>query len=241
VLRLLEKQQLRKQQQLLEKRKSLKSLVDDNVDDPQDRSSYRQIIRGKDIEERVWSVQLLIDSLRELGQHLVQALYSDILTNSQLSRFEWWCMLLESPFIILRKLVTPIPCEDDYNRSMVAYSIALSPIWLVFYLSTKMEDFDPFCTSDSTDDDDDGKEKAGVCFPAVVWPCCISFAVGCAVIKYAPTTNLSLRYSLPIALYGFLIAAVSRCFSARNNIIFARTHSMQTGTCVFISVTHRLG
>ena len=209
VLRLLKKEKLRQQQQLLEKRKSLKSLVDDNIDDPQDQSSSKQQDR------RIWSIELLADSLRELGRHLFQALYSDILTNSELSRFEWWCMLLESPFIILRKLVTPIPCEDDYNRSMVAYSIAFSPIWLVFYVSTKVEDFDPFCTSDGSDDDD---EKAGFCFPLVVWPCCISFAIGFAVIKYAPRTGLPLRYSLPIALYGFLVAAV-RFFSARNNII----------------------
>ena len=194
----------------------------ESLDDPQDQPSSKQQDR------RIWSIKLLFDSLRELVRHLFQALYSDILTDSELSRFEWWCMLLESPFIILRKLVTPIPCEDDYNRSMVAYSIAFSPIWLVFYVSTKVEDFDPFCTSDGSDDDD---EEAGFCSPVVIWPCCISFAIGFAVIKYAPTTGLlNLRYSLPIALYGFLVAAVS-FLSARNNIICAiacLSHSYST-------------
>lgn len=195
VLRVMQKQQRRQRQRLLEKSKSL---VVDNKRDPQDRSPSAQ-----DAEDRPWSLQLFSDSLRELWQHFYNALYSDIWSNAQLSRFEWFCMSLESPFIIIRKLVTPIPCETEYNRSLVAYSIAFSPLWIFFYLSTKMDEFDPFCAN-GTDED------AGYCFPFVFWPCCISFAIGCAVIKYAPKEEaapLPLRYSLPIALYGFLIAA----------------------------------
>ena len=197
VLRLMQKQKLRQQQRLLKKRKSL---IVDNGDDLQGHSSL-SAYHGEDIANRTWSVQLFRDSICELGRQFYNALISDILLNAQLSRFEWWCMILESPFIILRKLVIPIPCEDEYNRSLVAYSIAFSPVWIGFYLSTKMEDFDPFCISDLDEED------TGYCFPSILWPCCISLVIGCAVIKYAPATQLPLHFSLPIALYGFLIAA----------------------------------
>ena len=197
VLRLMQKQKLRQQQRLLKKRKSL---IVDNGDDLQGHSSL-SAYHGEDIDNRTWSVELFKDSIYELGRQFNNALISDILLNAQLSRFEWWCMILESPFIILRKLVIPIPCEDEYNRSLVAYSIAFSPVWIGFYLSTKMEDFDPFCICDLDDED------TGYCFPSILWPCCISLVIGCAVIKYAPATQLPLHFSLPIALYGFLIAA----------------------------------
>jgi len=198
VLRMMQKQQLRQQQRLFEKRKSL---VVHNKPDPQDRSPAAHLERGT-VEDRSWSLQLFSESLRELSEHLYKALYSDIWTNTKLSRFEWWCMLLESPFTVMRKLVTPIPCEEEYNRSLVAYSIFFSPLWISFYISTKLDDFDPFCI--------DHLDDTGYCFPSVCWPCCISFTIGCAVIKYFPKEDaaaLSLRYSLPISLYGFLIAA----------------------------------
>mmetsp|Transcript_29993 Transcript_29993/g.64665 ORF Transcript_29993/g.64665 Transcript_29993/m.64665 type:complete len:215 (-) Transcript_29993:396-1040(-) len=66
-----------------------------------------------------------------------------------------------------------------------------------------MDDFDPFFTTGA-------ENGADSCFPSVGWPCCISFAIGCAVIKYAPKEDgsiLPLRFSLPLALFGFLIAA----------------------------------
>lgn len=198
VLRLLEKQQQFEQQRHLEKRKSL---IDNDKQHPQDRSppSPNRTMAF----ERSWTLHLFTDSLRELCQHFYNALYTDIWSNSELSRFQWFCMIMESPFIIVRKLVTPIPCEAEYNRSLVAYSIAISPLWVFFYLSTKMDDFDPFCNNGT-----DGGARG--CFPTVFWPCCISFAVGCAVIKFAPkedAASVPLHYSLPIAFYGFGIAA----------------------------------
>ncbi|KAL7529656.1 hypothetical protein ACHAXR_004924, partial [Thalassiosira sp. AJA248-18] len=183
VLRVIQKQQMRQQQRLMEKRGSNQP--------PQDRSQRS--------EDRPWSFQLFSESVWELFQHFHDSLYTDIWSSK--NAFEWFCHSLESPFTIMRKLVTPIPCEAEYNRSLVAYSIAFSPFWLSFYLSTKMDGFDPFCTNNGMVEDD------GFCFPSVFWPCCISFAIGCAVIKYAPKDQLPLHYSLPIALYGFLIAA----------------------------------
>jgi len=201
VLRVIQKQERRRRQKMLEKRKSLN--VDDKIPDPQDRPSSAQELLHEDTEGGHRSLQLFSDSLRELYHHFYSTLVRDIWLNGQLSRFEWFCMSLESPFIIVRKLVTPIPCQAEYNQSMVAYSIAFSPVWILFYLSTKIDDFDPFCTTGAENGD-------GSCFPSVVWPCCISLAIGCAVIKYAPKEDgsiLPLQYSLPLALFGFLIAA----------------------------------
>mmetsp|Transcript_15341 Transcript_15341/g.36781 ORF Transcript_15341/g.36781 Transcript_15341/m.36781 type:complete len:628 (-) Transcript_15341:131-2014(-) len=228
VLRVIQRQQLRQQQRFMEKRKRLVT-VEKNDRDPHDRpSSAQRYTPGESvIEDRPWSFRLFGNSLLRLCRHFHTALYLDIWTNPRISRLERWFMMLESPFIVLRKLVTPIPCEEEYDRSLVAYSIALSPLWACYYLSTKMEDFDPFCTKTNVSAvgagyDEDNATAGGVCFPVVVWPCCISFAIGCVVIKYAPcekegekggahhtapTLHMPLRYSLPIALYGFVIAA----------------------------------
>ena len=195
VMRVMAKQQLRRQKKLLEKRKSL---LDYERQPPQDRPMQKPML-----QDRPLSFQLFSGSFRELFQHLYYSIYTEILSNRELSKFEWFCQSFESPFSIMRKLVTPIPCEGDYNRSLVAYSIALSPIWLAFYSTTKVDDLDPFCTHSQAG-------GTGFCFPSVFWPCCISFAIGCAVIKYGPTeegATLPLRYSLPIALFGFVIAA----------------------------------
>jgi len=185
VLRLMHKQKQRNRQRLLEKRKSLGV---DTISESLDRPLSNQ--------QRDLSIQLFRESLRELGQHFYKSLYLDIITNSQLSKFEWLCMILETPFIVLRKLVIPIPSED-YNRSLLAYSITLSPLWISWYLTTKVDAFDPFCTSNNLE----------YCFPSLIFPCWISLIIGCAVLKYAPATDLPLRYSLPVSLYGFVIAA----------------------------------
>ena len=188
VLRVLEKQQQRQRQRLLGKRKSL--LFDNSNQHPQDRYSSSQLRRGSAEEQPPWSLKLFIDSLRELCHLFYKVLYDDIWSNSELGTFEWFCMILESPFVIIRKLVTPIPCEEEYNRSLVAASIAFSPVWIFMYLCTKVEDFDPF--------------------PSLLLALLLSFAIGCAVLKYAPhhnATAMPLHFSIPLAIYGFVIAA----------------------------------
>ncbi|KAL7554387.1 hypothetical protein ACHAWF_017832, partial [Thalassiosira exigua] len=188
ILRILKKQQQRARERLMTKRKSL-------VTQPQPQDRPPPLLPESGTGYPPWSLQLCYESLRELRQHFYISLCEGIWLNNELSRFEWVCLSLESPFTIVRKLVTPIPCEEEYNRSLVAVSIALSPLWLLFYLSTKLEDFNPFCTND--------------CFPPAILPCCISFGLGVLIVKYGPTEAASfpLRYSIPIALYGFLIAA----------------------------------
>lgn len=136
-----------------------------------------------------WSLGLLSEALKELRGHFHQTIQVDILSNNFLSNFEWHCMLLEIPFIIIRKLVTPITCEEEYNRALVGFSIALSPFWCFFYLSTKLE---------------------GNSFDArlQIATIMISFALGATIIRcYEKAADMPLKYRIAVALYGFLVAA----------------------------------
>ena len=145
-------------------------------------------LQDVDVQQRVWSLDLLKDALCELVED--QDLFVDSCWNKDISTIERLLVLLESPFVVLRKLVTPLPCEGDYNRSMVALSIALSPAWLSAYLAFKKGEFDPFRAS-------------------LFWTFSLSIICGCLVIRYAPkgNTTMPLRYTVPVALYGFFIAA----------------------------------
>merc|ERR1711862_258576 len=149
LLRVINKQQQRRMQRLLEKRKSC--AFDDNKH-AQDRlicaKSNASRKGGRetdhfgalpsDSSNEIQSY-LFFESLKELGQHFHTTIYTNIMINSDLTSFEWVCALLEIPFIVIRQLVTPIPCENEYNRSLVAFSFALSPIWIAVYTSTKTE------------------------------------------------------------------------------------------------------
>lgn len=136
-----------------------------------------------------WSLGLLSDALKELRGHFHQTIQVDILSNKFLSNFEWHCMLLEIPFIIIRKMVTPITCEEEYNRALVGFSIALSPLWCCFYLSTKLE-------------------AISLDTRIQIATLMISFALGATVIRcYEKAADMPLKYRIAVALYGFLIAA----------------------------------
>jgi sodium/potassium/calcium exchanger 6 len=177
VPRVIKRQQERHYQRQQEKRKSLS-----DTGMAQDQSPPKQTI------SQSWSLELLYDALVELGEHFYQTIHVDILSNKLLSKFEWHCMLMEIPFIIIRKFAIPIPCEEEYNRSMVAFSIAFSPFWLLYYLSTKSEE------------GVDARLKAITII--------ISFVVGATVIRFCDkATGMPLKYGIVIALYGFLIAA----------------------------------
>lgn len=134
-------------------------------------------------------------SVRDLLRDVHGELYTESLYGEDASGIEFYLLLLEYPFTIIRKLVTPIPCEAEYNRNMVSLSIALSPLWLMFYASTKKEDADIV---------------EGHPIRLTLLVCCLSFAMGVAFFKSAPKDDSSLiplRFKLPIALYGFFIAA----------------------------------
>ena len=81
------------------------------------------------------------DGRQEIQTDLVQT-WKDIWAQDDPEQEEnqptmWWdraFQALEFPFTVLRKLSVPIPCEGYYNRGMVAASVALSPVWIAYYL-----------------------------------------------------------------------------------------------------------
>ncbi len=178
VLRVIKRQQERQYQQRQEIGKSCSggSIAQDRLPTDQTQQTH------------FWSLETFSDTLYELGEYFYQTIHVDILSNNLLSKFEWHCMLMEVPFIIMRKFVIPIPCEGEYNRSMIAFSIALSPIWLFHYLSTKLED--------------------GIDERLMILAIITSFFAGATVIRFCDkTTGMPLKYGIGVAIYGFLIAA----------------------------------
>jgi sodium/potassium/calcium exchanger 6 len=177
VLRVIKRQQEKHYQLQQDKRKSLS-----NTGVAQDQCPPKQTM------SQSCSLDLLSDTLNELREHLHQTIHVDIISNKLLSTFEWHCMLMEIPFIVIRKFVIPIPCLEEYNRSMVAFSIAFSPLWVLYYLSTKLE--------------------AGIDGRLKTITIIISFTVGASVIRFCDkATVMPLKYGIVVALYGFLIAA----------------------------------
>jgi hypothetical protein len=171
-------------------------LISRRLSKPEDRVRVTDI----DLQQRTWSKALFADALCELREHLNQVLWTDGCGNGDISPFERFLLMLESPFVVLRKFVTPLPCEGDYNRTMVAASIACSPFWFCSYLAFKFDDFDPFHVNPD--------DKSQIQLPLVFWPAFFAAICGCLVVRYAPKGNvMPLQYTVPIALFGFLIAA----------------------------------
>uniref|UniRef100_A0A6U6EG37 Sodium/calcium exchanger membrane region domain-containing protein n=1 Tax=Odontella aurita TaxID=265563 RepID=A0A6U6EG37_9STRA len=76
------------------------------------------------------------EGIRELNQHWNEVL-DDILKNDDVRSVDKFALTCELPFTILRKLTVTIPCEGYYCRPLVALSLALSPLWVAFYVSTQ--------------------------------------------------------------------------------------------------------
>jgi sodium/potassium/calcium exchanger 6 len=134
----------------------------------------------------------LYDGKNEIMQH-ASSTWDDIVWNGDVNVVSKFLLLCELPFTTLRKLTVPIPCEGFYVRAMVALSVAIAPVWLVYYL-WNMHDINLL---------DDG----GWFYFLVLW---LLFCFGSVLIlRYAPggEGDMSLHLATPIALFGFCVAA----------------------------------
>ena len=129
----------------------------------------------------------------EVHQHAAQV-WEDIAYNADVDPLTKIMLILELPFVILRKITVSIPCEGFYVRGLVALSLAISPIWMNFYLWYS------------------AMKRAGNMWKSPVFWIYLGLCWMAALIfvRYAPRgdgENISLWVSTPVALYGFVIAA----------------------------------
>lgn len=103
---------------------------------------------------------------------------------------EWKFVLVRlTNLIVFFQLTIAIPCEGSYCRPLVALALAFSPLWFGFYLHMQF--------------DINLWDVRMVIFLSIM-----SF-LGILVIRYAPGGDgtMAAHISVPVALYGFVVAA----------------------------------
>ena len=118
-----------------------------------------------------------------------EEIMDDIFYCRDRTRIDKFLLTCELPFTIARKLTVSIPSEGYYCRPIVALSLSISPIWVAFYLSTQMG----IAVSDH--------------LHFLYVACAISVLAGALIIRHGGVESLSLWATIPVALYGFVVAA----------------------------------
>lgn len=153
-----------------------------------DESVLKEIIRGP---ADSW-FEALSGGLVELWHHAA-TIWCDIMYGEDIHPVSRFLLVCELPFTLVRQLTVPVPCGDYYCRAQIAFSLAVSPFWFVYYLW----------------------DEHGVNMLAGDrWPYLLTFelavvASALCILRFAPggKGEMRLAYSTPIALYGFIIAA----------------------------------
>jgi len=122
-------------------------------------------------------------------------LIKDIFHNEENKALDKFFLVLELPFTILRKLTVPIPCEGYYCRTLVALSCAFVPLWVASYALIERHT-NLFYTGDG--------------YPNFAISMLIAGSLGYMFLIFAPSDakDVSLKIRVPIALVGFLMAAL---------------------------------
>lgn len=129
------------------------------------------------------------DGKEEFVTHWCQ-FWGDIYWNDENSIIDKILLTCEMPFTIMRQVTVPVPCDGYYCRPLLATSVALSTVWVGLYYW--------MCYS------------TNIFFPQIVlvaFP--LSLVAGLVILRYAPSgeRDLSLYLTVPVSLYGFVIAA----------------------------------
>jgi solute carrier family 24 (sodium/potassium/calcium exchanger), member 6 len=138
--------------------------------------------------------EALEDGVDELKRR-AHDIWDNIVNDDDVHVVSKFLLLCELPFTLMRQITVPIPCEGYYCRALVSLSLALSPIWFVFYLWSG-HDYNLLS----------GSSTRWIAF-LLLELCVCSFSL--CILRFAPGGNgeMALLYSTPIALYGFIIAA----------------------------------
>jgi solute carrier family 24 (sodium/potassium/calcium exchanger), member 6 len=136
--------------------------------------------------------EAVADGQDELVQHAA-TVWDDIMYDGDVHPISRFLLLCELPFTIVRQVTVPIPCEGFYCRALVALSLAVSPLWFVYYLWSG-HDFNML---------------AGGRWPFFLILELAVCAFALCILRFAPSGNgeMALAFATPIALYGFVIAA----------------------------------
>ena len=116
-------------------------------------------------------------------------LVGGILLDDSMRVMEKMLLGCELPFTVLRKLTIPIPVEGFFSQPLLALSLILSPVWLLFYLRTEF-DIDIYSHARSFTVSASLLVLSGVC-----------------VLRYSDKVSLPLWAEIPTAIYGFAVAA----------------------------------
>mmetsp|Transcript_26937 Transcript_26937/g.60923 ORF Transcript_26937/g.60923 Transcript_26937/m.60923 type:complete len:786 (+) Transcript_26937:243-2600(+) len=187
---------------ILAKHQHTRNINDENSGDVEFHSSPYHVMEDLDLVDRVciesgsrghsahnwWGAWH--DGKQELAVHF-QEYWADIVDDEESTRLEKILLICEFPLTIGRKLTVSIPCEGSYCRALVALSFALSPLWMgVYLLNFEINLFQG-------------------------WPIAFAFyistsaIIGAFIMRFAPggEGNMTTMLAVPIALYGFVVAA----------------------------------
>eukprot|EP00804_Cyclotella_cryptica_P003030 CCRYP_006035-RA/>CCRYP_006035-RA protein AED:0.08 eAED:0.10 QI:0/0.8/0.66/1/0.8/0.66/6/287/819 len=78
------------------------------------------------------------DSRQELMAHLKEC-WRDIVEDEESGLGEKFLLICEFPMTLCRKFTIAIPCEGSYCRPLIALSLAVSPLWLGFYFQMQFQ------------------------------------------------------------------------------------------------------
>lgn len=165
----------------------------EDVADPSRSSTHHMMMSSSTVGASYQSWNGFVYQLQEeLAQHFA-GIWDDIYWNGDVHALEKILLTLELPVVLLRQCTVAIPCEGYYVRSLVALSLALSPTWFAYYL-WRNNDIVVF----------------GHAAYYVYWA--VLLLIAAAFARFAPVQvqdlhQLSPYISVPIALYGFAMAA----------------------------------
>mmetsp|Transcript_13617 Transcript_13617/g.19844 ORF Transcript_13617/g.19844 Transcript_13617/m.19844 type:complete len:791 (+) Transcript_13617:139-2511(+) len=134
----------------------------------------------------------LIEGKDEMVQYWKDC-WDDIFHNEENNKLDKFLLACELPMTVFRLVTIPIPCDGYYCRPLLALSVALSPLWFGIYFWVEYE-INLFY---------DGG------FPVIIFLFLLSGIVGSLILRFAPRGEgpMALLASIPIALFGFIIAA----------------------------------
>ena len=130
---------------------------------------------------------------QELVDQISKQLWEDSLGSADYGLPEKFLLLCEMPFTVLRMLTIPVPSDGYYCRPLVALSLALSPLWMRYYLWNQF-----------------GKDLiGGSTKPALAAILVLPVAAGIAVLRYAPRGDgpMPAAAAVPLVLVGFAASA----------------------------------